>query len=311
MILEILATSAGRARDREPLPNPLTPKAYTIPEVGAFLSFDEYTMVGSLAVLIWDVLNATRQDYTLLSTHRITFLNIVFVISRLSALLSETFSVLLFTTRLETCALSQWLANSFFFLYRLSTSTLFYARVQGVYQSQPYALAFFRFLWLMAAGGATMGFFSSHAFQLHPTKYCSFASKGGHWLVTIPISEAVFDVLICSAVTYKIGHDHSSPERPFWRRWLGRGEEGVTRFSDRFLKDHQLYVSLTACVKLPEIVIIFASISVPSLSGFRSALAFPDMTLTNILATKIYRGMKLGKKGLASFETTATDPLFV
>ncbi|KAF9528934.1 hypothetical protein CPB83DRAFT_853453 [Crepidotus variabilis] len=311
MFLEIKTNATSASPSPSMLPNPFTPKAFMPANVGAFITFDEYTVVGSFSILVWDIVNSARQDFELLSTRRITFMTTVFLVSRISALLAELFSVLLFTYPLGNCTLYRSLPNTFYFLYRVSTNTLFYARVQAVYHDRPIFLWVFRFLWLIAAGGACLGFFSSKVSPLS-TGYCTFQANGFSWLVIIPVSDGLFDLLVCVAVTYGIGsgrlHD---PRRRFWQRWLGWGQGYITRMSDRFLRDNQLYVSLVACVKLPEVVIIIASIAVPSLTSLRIALAFPDMTLTSILATRIYRNMKLGGKGLASFETTDRGPSFI
>lgn len=69
---------------------------------------------------------------------------------------------------------------------------------------------------------------------------------------------------------------------------------------------------LSIFLKVPQIILflIFAAISPSTMSGFAVVMVYPDAALTNILATKIYRNMKLRRSGILPITRTHGDATF-
>ncbi|KAF9527062.1 hypothetical protein CPB83DRAFT_429270 [Crepidotus variabilis] len=190
----------------------------------SFHAFNQYAAVGSFSILTWDILNFAIQDYQLLSAHKPTILTILSLTSRISALINEIFSVLLLTSLSGPCVLYLTASAAFYFVHRICTNALFYARVHGVYRMQPLVIRCFQCLWFMSLGGAAMVFLGSHSSHRTEKNACPLRVDGPYLLVAI-VSDGLFELLVCIAVTYRIGSDRSdSPRRTLWKRVLGRGE---------------------------------------------------------------------------------------
>ncbi|KAJ3513402.1 hypothetical protein NLJ89_g2965 [Agrocybe chaxingu] len=62
--------------------NPMTPMAYLSPDLAFQLTIATYVLVGTLGVILWDVLNNIRVDLPFLSTYPLKFPTVAYWLSR-------------------------------------------------------------------------------------------------------------------------------------------------------------------------------------------------------------------------------------
>ncbi len=132
-----------------------------------------------------------------------------------------------------------------FIVYRASTCAIFYARVRAVYSQSITMKALFALLWCFSVGGAITSPFSETAIRILPTKFCIPKTIGRTWeLVFMVAAEAIYDLLVCAAVTYKIREYRIGENRGgscFGGPWLFSSNTKDSRLADRFLRDSQMY----------------------------------------------------------------------
>lgn len=142
------------------------------------------------------------------------------------------------------CKIFMTLSCISFWLYRISTSTIFAVRIRAIYSSNRFAIALFIILWIFNAAMTSVVYWDLKGVQISPTDYCNYASTSNWMLLMMPLSDAIFDLAVCIAVTYRIGTLRSLDMNSgfgFWKRWLGLGRNSNTRITDRFLRDSQIY----------------------------------------------------------------------
>jgi TRAP-type C4-dicarboxylate transport system permease large subunit len=144
-----------------------------------------------------------------------------------------------------------------------------------------------------------------------PTNYCVVFATIPQLSIAAILPGAVFDILVCIAITYRLGQDNISTEGHVgWRRWGVLTRRNVQYFTERFLQDSQLYLFITIWAKVPEIVIgiVYASRG-PSSAAVQVALSFPDTVLVNAMVARVYRSLKLGRPGILAGQRTETTPI--
>ncbi|KAF9525654.1 hypothetical protein CPB83DRAFT_909006 [Crepidotus variabilis] len=314
--------------DMAPVLNPTTPLTFMPPEYEIYASLNEYILIGSISVrsqnqnLIASVLDLALAGLTSVPSSSLPQGSPPFYFKFL-ALSCVHASTLIFATgdslpclvkTNDRCKLYGLTLACLFFVNRMSTNTLFYARIYAVdkINTNKYVLAFCGLFWLFSAGGGSLVFVAMIHYYQPPNAYGCTLNAGSHWqILLLPASEALFDLLVCIVMTYKISRESSEVDNfRSWRKWFGQRRNSNTRIADRLRRDNQMYFSLTACIKIPEIIIIILALPIPKITLFQSMLIYPDVVVTNILVTRIYRNMKLRRKGLVDFGTTdqATFP---
>ncbi|KAF9531364.1 hypothetical protein CPB83DRAFT_100817 [Crepidotus variabilis] len=292
-----------------------TPFLYLDPATGNLVPFCQYIVVSSFSIFLFDLLDSFKDDYQHVVQQRFCFMSVVFVISRLSCLTFLLICCFILTAPLgDQCERTVFVVATVFIFYRASTCALFYARVKAVYPQNRLVKAAFALLWCFAVGGAISSIFSVTAVRIGPTMYCIPATVGLWELVFMVAAEGIYDLLVCIAVTYKVREYRMAEDGELdgaCGPWLWFSPSKRSRLADRFLRDSQLYFLITACVKIPEILVILCfSIIIPSASGISVVLVYPDTAVTNILATKIYRNMKLRRPGLLPLRRSGVGSTF-
>ncbi|KAF9531365.1 hypothetical protein CPB83DRAFT_904491 [Crepidotus variabilis] len=284
-------------------PNPHTPFAFVDPQTGHAIVLERYMIVGSFAVLLWDLVDSVRDDYRLVFEKKFGFMTGVFLTSRFSAFSFLLLCCLITTAPLGICSLVNYIACSMFTVYRATTSCLFYARINALYPCNRAVKIVFATLLLVAIGGAAVSLISTSSREILPTNYCATFFIGDYWqLVFTAGSDVMFDLCVCVAVTYKIRQYRvEATGDEGWRAWIWpkKASHSPMSLMNRFLQDSQIYFIVTASVKLPEIlIIILFSWVVKTTGGIQIILVFPDAALTSIIASKVYRNARFGKPGL-------------
>ncbi|KAF9528387.1 hypothetical protein CPB83DRAFT_894423 [Crepidotus variabilis] len=289
--------------------NPTAPLLFLPHDAAHVLVLTQYIKAGSFSILLWDILNSVSADFRVVFRRKFNFLR------WFSSWQVVVMNSLLYTVgEVENCYLQFMIGNGFFTLNRACTTLLFYARVTAVYARHRHTKLGFRILWLLTTAASSISLFDGTAYHLGPTRHCLVRFTRRYLLVIITAGEAVYDTIICMAITYQMHRDNLDEESSRSRRWgwhlnRDRAQARIGRFSQIFVLDSQLYFLITVFVKLPEIalIIVFAS-GEPSVSVAQVALSWPDFIITNIVAAKIYRNMKLGRQGLLPGPVATTLP---
>ncbi|KAF9530535.1 hypothetical protein CPB83DRAFT_850496 [Crepidotus variabilis] len=291
-----------------PVLNPGAPLRFLDPQIAMEFELGHYVIVGSMAVMVWDFIISIPEDFRLVRKTKLTFMTGVFLAMRVTAVLSLLYATIVDTAKLQDCARHENIDLILFMVNRTCTSFLFYSRVLAVYRRNHCVLAFFGALWLFVIGSASTLFKVVTGSNVGPTPYCAVEVQKGTLLFLTPAAEAVFDTSLCIAVTYRLVSLRSTPEtRHTWKRWLAIDKDQNRSLSDRFLRDSQLYFLLTACIKVPELIMMIAlAVGTSSISPIQFVLVYPDLLIVNVLASKIYRNMRLGQPGLLAASSHST-----
>ncbi|KAF9524727.1 hypothetical protein CPB83DRAFT_860789 [Crepidotus variabilis] len=283
--------------------NPSTPMAFLEPKTAVTSTIYAYIVVGCLSIMLWDILQYFPEDYQVVLKPNCKCKTTVFVIARLSAFAFLLESALVDTAPIGHCRVVNTLGCVLFLLNRSSVSLLFYFRVVAVWNRNRYIVGFFTITWLLVVAGSVLAIFATRGDHIGPTQYCLVVVTQD-FLFLAAVAESVNDMLVCAAITYKLAEDgqHLGVLRGgrslfIWRR------VSFGRLSERFMQDTQLYLLITFCIKIPEIIAFFVLRQKVG-SVISIVLAFPDTVVVNVMASKVFRNMKLGKPGLLPAQQT-------
>ncbi|KAF9528980.1 hypothetical protein CPB83DRAFT_893940 [Crepidotus variabilis] len=276
-----------------------------------------YVLVGTLAVLFFDLLDSSIEDYTLFTQKRWTLITLLYATSRSSTVAFVLLDVLSQLALPGKCQFWRMSSTVFFILAHTSTSAIFLVRASVVYNEVRRAIAFFAVAWVVAACSFIVTLSKTTSKHLGPSHFCLTSINEQYMMVAIFV-QCAYDTLLCGAITYKLAvesRDTSTPGK--WRPWRLPVTMNFHRLEQRFLQDSQTFYLLTICFKIPEIIIYFvlaATHGVPS-APVMVIMAFPDTAITSIIAGRVYRKMKLGRPGLMegaiTMETLDLDRLSV
>ncbi|KAF8154825.1 hypothetical protein B0H34DRAFT_538909 [Crassisporium funariophilum] len=272
------------------LPNPFTPLAFFPPELAFQVSVANNVLVGSLAVMIWDMLNNIGADYKLLTRYRITISMIVYFISRFASLAYLLATTILTSAPVGHCA-EIWKGVPWIYPIAVpATSLLFFLRVRAMYGGNKYIVAFFSFMWLAVVGGCLTSTQGVSLIAIGPTDYCINGSLAPY-VVASGIIPLVNDTFIFVAITWRL------LQNSYAEATLKNGVKNILSgkhlpaFSRALLHDGQAYYLSTVGVNFMTVV-IYSIPSVPSV--YRSIFGVPNIMLMNVLACRVYRNTKFG-----------------
>ncbi|KAF9528972.1 hypothetical protein CPB83DRAFT_292133 [Crepidotus variabilis] len=287
------------------------PGAFVDPTIKSQQSAGLDILIGSLAVLLWDFISTVAEDVRLVASSAYTIQILCYIIMRSTAIMAWFAAIISQTTLQRDCRKLVRVTIAFMVVNKACTSFVFFTRVCAVYSGNRVVAGTFGLLLLgVVAGSAQL--LSGNVIlgaPIGPTNHCTVLTPKGFLLFPVPMTEGIYDTLVCLAITYKLAEvdifSKSIPRIPrrevrrvWWPGFLASPR--LRSLSARFLRDSQFYFILTACVKIPQIIILL--ISVPShhtsVSPIYFALIFPDLVIVNALASRIFRNLKLNKPGL-------------
>ncbi|KAF9533692.1 hypothetical protein CPB83DRAFT_880201 [Crepidotus variabilis] len=304
----------ARGQDNSQLPNPYAPEAWIPSTLAEIFRLHHCLGVGCMSIFLWDVLSSLVQDYIVVFRRKFTFQTAVFLTIRIATFLFLLGSAFVFMTDLDDC-LPWSIVNSIGYITtHCATGLLFYFRVAAVYRGNPYIINFFRICWLSLVAGTIMGPATVTYIHIPPTRTCviQVLPSKAQYPVVAALAQGFYDLLVCGFITYKLssGKETESRSGTMGRRatrsWLG-WKQKTAMFTRRFLQDSQLYFLLIACVKIPEIICFFAFQGSTYGSLAQLMLSFLDTVVVSILATKVYRKLKLGQPGLLDQASSHTQ----
>ncbi|KAJ3489007.1 hypothetical protein NLJ89_g11566 [Agrocybe chaxingu] len=185
------------------LPNPFTPMAFLPPDIAFQVTVASYILVGSLGVLIWDILNNLSSDYRLLTKYRIGLPTIAYFISRVGSLAYVLCSTIFETYPADNCALFEKILCGLYPVAIPATSLLFFFRVRAIFDRNKVVVAFFAFMWLAVLGGCITVTRGVTGINIGPTKYClNFALED--YVAAAAIIPLVNDTLVFFAISVRL-----------------------------------------------------------------------------------------------------------
>ncbi|KAF8184806.1 hypothetical protein BJ912DRAFT_974128 [Pholiota molesta] len=131
-----------------------------------------YIHLGTVSVLLWDIINNLRSDWELVSSFRAGLATWVYFTTRTSILAFSLGRAVILTHPVENCAKFQNALNSFLIIFMASTTFLFYIRVTTLYAMDRTIVHLFGLCWLCTIAVTATFAITFTAEPIAPTDYC-------------------------------------------------------------------------------------------------------------------------------------------
>ncbi|KAJ7288728.1 hypothetical protein C8J57DRAFT_1166451 [Mycena rebaudengoi] len=247
---------------------------------------------GSAAVLVWDILNNLRNDYSLLFRHKMSLATAAYVVCRIASLV-YTLGFTLFTTYpLPACNTAFIAFNSFYPIAVSSAAFLFFFRVRAIYNNSRVVTVIFGVLWLAVLATSVTVAISGRGTSVGDPPQCltpmRHGAHGGLSVITITIH----DTIVFFAISYRLVaiFAHAQQTRRDQLKELLSGA-GLPAFSKSLFTDGQMYYMVTVVSNILTMVLVYVPTNNPLYHGI---LVIPNVTLTSIMACRVYRSAMLG-----------------
>ncbi|KAF8965393.1 hypothetical protein BDZ97DRAFT_780425 [Flammula alnicola] len=264
-----------------------TPLIFLPPHLVHEVLVATYIHLGTISVLVWDIINNLRNDFHLLSSFRLGIPTCIYITTRISLLAYGLGRTVLLTAPVENCTKFENALNSLLAVFMASTTCFFYIRICTLYAMNKYIVAFFGMLWLSTVAMSATFSRTFAAEHIGSTQYC-IEKVHGNLLGPTANVLLVNAVLVYLAITYKsyctfIG-TNSSVKVKTTPLFLGIS---LPVLSKVVLLDTQLY-----CL----IIVLTNAVLVFTISAFdpptSTAPIIFHLVLTNVLSGRIYRDIK-------------------
>ncbi|CAA7262440.1 unnamed protein product [Cyclocybe aegerita] len=280
--------------DLPPLVNPFTPNAFLPPVLAYQNTMSNYVYVGTLSVLVWDILTHVRQDSRFIFRCPVRLPSLIYLFSRLISL-ALVLTVVIFQTAPVAipCRTLDTIAESFFAVSVALTSLLFLFRVRAIFDRNKYVRAFFSLMWLAVVAAVITPTQGLTGMNIGPTKYC-IHEKVEMYVGAANLLPLVNDTLIFLAISWKLMQNtHAASAHPLsgkinLRAFL-RGDY-LPAFSRGLLQDGQVYYLTTITTNLMTVIVFYLT-SAPTV--YRAMFGIPNEALMNMMACRVYRRTKL------------------
>ncbi|KAJ6578644.1 hypothetical protein DFH09DRAFT_1030498 [Mycena vulgaris] len=255
-----------------------------------------YVLVGCTAAFIWDVLNNLRNDYMLLFQQRFHVASGAYVVSRLAFLVYLLGFTIFSTHPIQACNTAYIAFGSFYPLSVSASAFLFLFRVRAIYAGDRLVTATFGLLWLIVVGTSMMIPFSGSAIGLGDPYECVIV-KVGTYTGAAGITLTVYDTLVFFAISYRLVSNFRYSEE------LTRGEQAraffsganLPAFSKAVFTDGQIYYMIMVVMNGATILLLYIPSASPPV--YHGLLVVPSMTLTSLMACRVYRSSRLSISG--------------
>ncbi|KAF9528998.1 hypothetical protein CPB83DRAFT_765984 [Crepidotus variabilis] len=186
-----------------PILNPYTPLAFLTPQVADTTSLYRYVVVGSLSVMIWDLLQAFPEDYRVIFRQKFSCKTIIFVVARIFTVAFFAMAAVFGTAQLQKCNLTNKVTWALYIVAHLATSLLLYSRLCTLFHKNYIVIGAFAFGLIFVIGGGITSVFATTGDNIGPTNYCILYVTGSYlWVTTM--TEFAFDTSICGILIWKL-----------------------------------------------------------------------------------------------------------
>ncbi|KAF8523375.1 hypothetical protein BU17DRAFT_43933 [Hysterangium stoloniferum] len=289
-----MATPPGSLPPPLSLPNPETPLAFLPPTLASQFEVSRYLLVATCGMFSWDLLTNLRNDYKLLTQHRISAPTLVYFLSRY-----VSFSYIICSTAFQigpvgNCQTLQIAVGWTFAMGVGSTALLFLFRVLAIFNNDVWITIFFTFMWLATLGGSMTVPFAITGAHIGPTDHCintgvkPFSSVG---IIVSTVNDTLVFIFISIRLLQTTSYQHSLSGRA--KSFFGG--EGLPVFSRMLLQSGQEYYLVTVGGNILTMVLILAPASLPAV--YHAMCTVPNMAIANAMACRVYRDVKFGRIG--------------
>jgi len=275
-----------------PLPNPFTPLAFLPPTVALQLETARYLHVGTFGAFVWDWLMSMSEEYEMLrkSTWNRSFPLIAYFVVRFGTLGFLITGTLFETAVVHNCTSLENAISVFYILATTGACFLFYLRVRAIFYDNFIVKAFFGFLWLSVLGASVTVPFAIGGTHIGPTQYCinsHFSSFGTASIITITVN----DTLVLFAISYKLAWDNNRAATPREVAMSFLNGQGLNAVSKVLYRGGLMYYLSTVSMNIVTMTMNLTP-SVPPV--YRSMVTIPNAALQNVMASRVFRKLKLG-----------------
>ncbi|RXW19691.1 hypothetical protein EST38_g6160 [Candolleomyces aberdarensis] len=210
------------------------------PREATYVSLASYIAVGTLAILIWDILHNLPAGYKILFKYRIRLSTLVYVFSRITSLCYVIWCSIYYTAPIGDCNQSQTGFAAFYPAAISSSTLLFLFRVHLVYDGNPRVMIPFSLLWVLVLGGTVTAPIGLKGVAIGPTDYCMVSGAEVYVSASV-IVPLVYDTVVFLAITYRLAaspYEIATTEGGFWKALAGNYLPGLSKL---LLKDGQSY----------------------------------------------------------------------
>ncbi|KAF8171226.1 hypothetical protein K438DRAFT_1982216 [Mycena galopus ATCC 62051] len=228
-----------------------------------------YVFAGSTAVLVWDILNNLRNDYSLLFKHKMSLPTAAYVVSRIASLVF-TLGYTLFTTYpLSACNTAFIAFNSFYSIAVSSSAFLFFWRVRAIYGASRVVTLLFGVLWLAVLATSIPVLVSGRATSVGDPPQCLMLAPHGAYDGSSGITITIHDTIIFFAISYRLvaNFGHAQQTRGDQIRELFTGAS-LPAFSKSLFTDGQMYYMVTVVSNIVTTVLVYVRLSSSLYHGF-------------------------------------------
>ncbi|KAJ7687169.1 hypothetical protein B0H17DRAFT_1203829 [Mycena rosella] len=251
-----------------------------------------YVFASCTAVFIWDILNNLRSDYALLFKQKLHVASLAYVLSRIGSLMYVLGYTIFSSYPLQACNTAYVALDAFYPIGVSASAFLFFFRVRAIYGGDRLVTAIFGFLWLAVLGSSLTNPFGVSAVNLGDPSECIpahvEACVGASGIIL-----ALHDTLVFFAISYRLVCNFGQMQQHTWGTQLKILFSGahLPAFSKALFTDGQMYYIITVVTNVVAILLVY----IPTVSPvYRGLLSVPSMTLTSIMACRVYRNTKLG-----------------
>ncbi|KAF8160235.1 hypothetical protein K438DRAFT_1860048 [Mycena galopus ATCC 62051] len=171
-----------------------------------------------------------------------------------------------------------------------STSLLFFFRARAIYGRTRAVTVVFGILWIAVLATSTIVPIATRAVNIGPNRYC-ITGEVADYAGAIGLAPGVFDTAVVLAISYKLVLN-THVAHPSWKQKARAFFTGayLPPFTRSLIVDGQIYYLITATSNV-------ATFILPCLPGlgipYRGLLIITNMTLTNMMACRVYRHTRL------------------
>ncbi|KAJ7099294.1 hypothetical protein B0H15DRAFT_944706 [Mycena belliarum] len=262
------------------------------PELQRQIDVAAFTFAGCTSVLLWDILNNLKNDYTIFFKQKVHTACLAYGVSRIAALVYALGFTVFASYPLKACQTAYIVFNAFYPVAVSASAFLFLFRVRAVYGGDRLVTALFSFLWLAVLGAALAIPFGGTAVRLGDAPQC-VVTRIEAYVGAVGTIIAVYDTLVFLAISHRLAANFRQTQSPSRGAQLkaALSGAGLPAFSRALFVDGQMYYLITVAVNIVAAVLVFLT-SVGSI--YHGLLAIPSVTLTSIMACRVYRNTKLG-----------------
>ncbi|KAF8160242.1 hypothetical protein K438DRAFT_1731737 [Mycena galopus ATCC 62051] len=260
------------------------------PELAKQLLILQYVRTGTCAVFIWDILSNLKADYMLLFNYRLAWPVAAYFLSRITCAAYIIGSTVFSTYSAGRCRVFHLALGILYPIAIPSTSLLFFVRVRAIYGCTRAVTTVFALIWTAVIVSCILVPIATHGVNIGPTRYC-VTGEVAEYAGAVGLAPGLFDTAVFLAISYKLFRN-THVEHPSWKQKARAFFSGayLPSFSKSLFVDGQIYYLITAVSNV-------ATFIHPCLSGlavpYRSLLVVTNMTLTNVMACRVYRHTRL------------------